>query len=386
MRRSLPVGSIVLLFAAAAWAQLRPALPRAAGMSAERLEAAAALLAREVKEGRVPAAAILVARRERIVLHRAFGRMGREPGSAPVQPDSVFLLASITKPVTACAVMLLADRGLVSLDDPASYYLPELKGEGRELIRVGDLLSHTSGLPDMLPENIELRRAHAPLSEFVRRTFTTPLLFKPRTGFSYQSMGILLAGEIVERVTSMRLRDFEKKEIFEPLGMKDSSLGLGGRRIADTVWCCEPQGDPQDEARFGPNTEYWRDMGHPWGGMHSTTSDLAILLQTMLNQGVYAGKRFLSRAAATAMVTNRNRNPATPWGWGWALAESPVWNYFGDLVSPATFGHVGATGTVAWADPQTQLLCVILTNRSVSADGGRLLRLVSNAVAAAVED
>jgi CubicO group peptidase (beta-lactamase class C family) len=63
-----------------------------------------------------------------------------------------------------------------------------------------------------------------------------------------------------------------------------------------------------------------------------------------------------------------------------------VWNYFGELVSPATFGHVGATGTVAWADPQTQLLCVILTNRSVSADGGRLLRLVSNAVAAAVEE
>lgn len=355
-------------------------------MSPERLEAAAGILAREVNEGRVPAAAIIVARRERIVLHQAFGRMGRDAGSTPVSPDSVFLLASITKPVTACAVMLLADRGLVSLNDRASHYLPELKGDGREEIRVGDLLSHISGLPDMLPENTELRRAHAPLSEFVRRTFTTPLLYRPRTGFQYQSMGILLAAEIVERVTGMRLRDFEKKELFDPLGMKDSALGMGGRRITDTVWCCVPEGNPQDNERFGPNTQYWRDMGHPWGGMHSTTSDLAILLQTMLNKGVYAGKRIFSQASATAMVTNQNRDPNTPWGWGWALTHSLVWNYFGDLVSPAAFGHVGATGTVAWADPQTQLLCVILTNRSVSVDRGRLLRLVSNAVAAAVEE
>ena len=124
----------------------------------------------------------------------------------------------------------------------------------------------------MLPENIELRRAHAPLSEFVRHTYTTPLLFPPRSEFRYQSMGILLAAEIVERLSGMRLRDFEKQEIFDPLGMKDSSLGLGGRRISDLVSCAPaPGADPADDERFGPNSLYWRDMGCPWGGMHSTT-------------------------------------------------------------------------------------------------------------------
>ena len=138
----------------------------------------------------------------------------------------------------------------------------------------------------MLPENTELRRANAPLSKFVEGTFKTPLLYPPGTSFRYQSMGTLLAGEIVERISGMRLRDFEKKEIFEPLGMKQSSLGLGSMQIPDTVeaWT-SPKGDPQDNERFGPNSKYWRDMGHPWGGMHSTTRDLAVLLQTFLNGG-----------------------------------------------------------------------------------------------------
>src|SRR5215813_12931414 len=97
----------------------------------------------------------------------------------------------------------------------------------------------------------------------------------------YQSMGILLAAKIVERVSGMRLRDFEKREIFEPLGMKSSSLGLGGRRIEDLVRCDPaPTANPRDDESFGPNSPYWRDLGCPWGGMHSNTLDLAILLQT----------------------------------------------------------------------------------------------------------
>src|SRR5262249_31795434 len=155
-------------------------------------------------------------------------------------------------------------------------------------VRVRDLLSHTSGLPDMLPENTELRRSHAPLSEFVKRTFTTPLLFAPRTGFHYQSMGVLLAGEIVERVSGARLRDFEKREIFDPLGMKNTALGLGGRKISETVWCqTSPGAKEEDLKSWGPNSPYWRDMGHPWGGMHTTSGALAILLEAFLNGGIY---------------------------------------------------------------------------------------------------
>ena len=349
-------------------------------MSAARLETASRLLAAEISSGRVLAASLLVARHEKVVLHRGYGKLAPTGEARPVTPGTVFLLASITKPVTACSLLLLAERGKVSLNDPARVYLPELAHQD---IRVRDLLSHTSGMPDMLPENTELRRAHAPLSEFVKHAMTTPLLYPPRTDFRYQSMGTLLAGEIVERVSGKRLRDFEREEIFAPLGMKDSSLGLGGRRIEDTAWCQSQPGPDTD--RFGANSPYWRDMGHPWGGMHSTTMDLAILLQTFLDGGVYAGKRVFSRATVAAMTRDQNTAIGKPWGLGWGLATSIVWSYFGELVSPRTFGHSGATGTVAWADPETGLVCVILTTRPSGEDDGRLLRLVSNAVAGAVE-
>ena len=336
--------------------------------------------------GRISAAAITVARNRTIVLSKGFGKLTPSPGAPQVQPDSIFLLASITKPVTACALMILVDRGLVSLDDPVSQYLPEFTGGERPKVRVRDLLSHISGMPDMLPENRDLRRAHAPLSEFVRRATRTPLLYTPRTSFRYQSKGILLAAEIVERVSGQRLRDFEQKEMFGPLGMKGSALGMGGRRIADTVWyeTSPNAANHADLERFGPNSLYWRDMGHPWGGMHSSAPDLAVLLQTMLNGGTYGDKRIFSRASVRAMTTDQNTHLQAPWGLGWGLANSLVWNFFGELVTPATFGHTGATGTVAWADPERDLLCVILTNRMV--ERGRLLRRVSNAVSAAVED
>jgi CubicO group peptidase (beta-lactamase class C family) len=375
----------VLVTAAGAWCQLRTAAPASVGMSEARLERAAERLGSEVAAGRVGAASILVARHEHIVLRKAFGRLSFAKDAPPVTPDSVFLLASITKPVTACALMLLVERGQVALSDPVSRYLPEFTGGERSKVQVRNLLSHTSGLPDMLPENTQLRREHAPLSEFVKHTFTTPLLYTPGTSFRYQSMGILLAGEIVERLTRMRLRDFEAKEIFGPLGMKDSSLGLGGRKIADLVECQEsPDGNRADTASFGANSPYWRDMGHPWGGMHSTTGDLAILLQTFLNGGSYAGHQLFSPATVRAMTSDQNVGLHAPWGLGWALGRAIAWNVFGDLVSARTFGHTGATGTVAWADPESGLLCVILTNRPYSMDGGALLRLVSNAVAASV--
>lgn len=364
--------ALALMAGVAVMGQLAKSTPEAAGMSKERLARASSLLAAEVKAGRVSAASILVARNGRVVLHEGFG----------AKPDAVYLLASISKPVNAVALMVLVERGLVSLDDPASRYLPELQGEDRALIRVKDLLTHTSGLPDMLPQNTELRQAHAPLSDFVKGTFTTPLLYKPRTDFSYQSMGTLLAGEIVERVSGEKLRAFQKKEIFDLLGMKDSSLGMGGRRIEDTVLC--QTGTGPDVDRFGPNSAYWRDMGHPWGGMHSTVTDLAVLLQTFLNGGHFGGKRLLGTATVARMISDQNTAIGKPWGLGWGLATSPVWVYCGDLVSPRTFGHSGATGTVAWADPESGVVTVILTTRASAEDGGRLLRTVSNAVAASV--
>ena len=364
--------------------KLKKGEPAEVGMSAEGLELASDLLTAAVDAGSISAASLLVARCGRVIFARGHGRRRPEAGAPPVEADSVFLLASITKPVTACALMLLVDRGMISLDDPASAYLPEFTGNDRSRIRVRDLLSHISGMPDMLPENEDLRRVHAPLSQFVQRALRTPLLFAPRTGFSYQSKGILLAAEIVERVSGKRLRDFEREEIFLPLGMERSALGLGDLVLEETVWCGTVVEETEEQKSWGWNTPYWRDLGAPWGGMHSNGPDLAILLQTMLNGGAYGDGRVLSRAAVETKTRDQNGALNAPWGLGWGLAESPVWNFFGEIVAPSTFGHTGATGTVAWADPERQLICVVLTNQMVAE--GSLLRRVSNAVTAAVMD
>ncbi len=358
--------------------------PGQVGMDADILDQATGLIQSEIDAHRLTAGALLVARNGIIVTHRGLGHLSPKANSPATQPESVFLLASITKPVAVCALMMLVERGLVSLNDPVALYIPEFKGEDRQGVLVRHLLSHTSGLPDMLPENTDLRRAHVPLSTFVERACHTPLLFPPNTDFSYQSKGILLASEIVERITHKRLRDFLLQEIFIPLDMHNSALGLGSFTIENTVWCGNAIEQSEDEKRFGANSSYWRDMGHPWGGMHSTTTDLAILLQTMLNKGRYGSTRLFSPATVQTMTTNQNPFLNAPWGLGWGLANARVWNDFGEIVAPTTFGHTGATGTVAWADPTRELLCVVLTNYRV--DNGSLLRRVSNRVCAAVED
>ena len=216
--------------------ELSDGSPQDVGLAADQLERASGLLAAAIDAGQISAASLTVARHGKIVFAQGHGQ--QRPGAGPqVDADSIFLLASITKPVTACALMILVDRGLISLDDAAADYLPEYSGGDRPKVLVRHLLSHISGMPDMLPENVSLRRAHEPVGVFVERALKTPLLYEPATEFRYQSKGILLVAEIVERVSGKRLRDFEREEIFAPLGMERSALGLGDRAIEDTVWC-----------------------------------------------------------------------------------------------------------------------------------------------------
>ncbi len=358
--------------------------PADVGMSAKRLARITDRLEAETQNGDVTSASVLVARHGKVILHRGFGRLSPHPDSPPTQPDTIYLLASISKPVSVCGLMLLVESGKVDLSDPVQRYLPAFQGGHKDQVKVWHLLSHTSGMPDMLPTNVELRRAHAPLGEFVAGALGTPLLYAPGTEFAYQSMGTLLAAEITERVSGNRLRDFLRREIFEPLKMKHSVLGLNGLRIEDTAIVQEKNADSEDSRRFGPNSPYWRDMGHPWGGLHSTVGDLAILLQTFLNAGHYGQFRLFSPVTTATMTRDHNGTVGAPWGLGWALRDSRVWNYFGNLGSARTFGHVGATGTVAWADPARQLIVVLLTTRPDQR--GVLLNSISNMAQAAIVD
>lgn len=376
---------VLLLSALPALGQLRPGDPAAVGMSRAGLDRVTELLDSEVHGRGVDAASILVARHGTIVLHKGFGHLSSETGAPPVEADSVYVVGSITKTVTATALMILVERGKVSLNEPVSTYLPEFTGGDRNKVRVINLLTHTSGLPDQLPENNQLRQAHVPLSEFLKHTYSTPLLFTPGTAYSYQSMGILLAATIVEKLSGMSIQDFERKEIFEPLGMMHTSLGMGKFRLADTVQVqVGTETDLHAFRDWGPNSTYWRELGNPWGALHTTTADLAILLQTLLNGGTNGRKRLLGPMTVEAMLSNHNEHLNAPWGLGWRLGNSPGMN-LGDLLSPRAFGHNGSPGTMEWADPETQVICVVLTSRPLVVDNGLFLRIVSNAVVASIE-
>jgi beta-lactamase class C len=341
-----------------------------ASLKRDRLEEAAALIKKSVESGEVSAASLYVSQRD-FVFQRAFGR-------AP-EPDSVFLLASITKPMTAIGAMILVDRGQLSLSDQVRKHIPEFRGADRDLVTVKHLLTHTSGLPDQLDENVKLRQRHAPLAEFVAATCRTPLLFKPGTQVKYQSMGLLLAAEIAQRLTKRPFRDFLRDEFFGPAGMTKTSLGLGGRKIADTMVSQVASapglyGGGDTGKDWNWNSQYWRDLGAPWGGAHSAASDVARMLRMFLEPD---GK-VLRRETAASMITNQTAGLNEPWGIGWMLKPGT----FGRHCSTRTFGHYGATGTIAWADPQNQLLCVLLTTKPADEARSHLLGPVSDLVSA----
>jgi CubicO group peptidase (beta-lactamase class C family) len=286
------------------------------------------------------------------VLHLRHGSRVTERAFGSATPASVFYLASITKPMTATALMILVDRGRVSLEDPVQKYLPEFAGADRENVLVRHLVTHTSGLPDMLPENEALRKRHAPLKDYVASACKTPLLFPPGTRTAYQSSGILLAGEIVERVSGKSLADFLKREVFEPLGMKSSSLGLGGRKLEETM---QLQRDAATD--WAQNSPYWRNLGAPWADVHSTAADVG----RFVDYFVKPEPPILKPATAAAMITDQNKGLSRPWGIGWSLGSG-----FGKNASARTYGHSGSSGTLAWLDPENDFRCVLLTTLPAS--------------------
>jgi CubicO group peptidase (beta-lactamase class C family) len=343
-----------------------------AALRKAKLDEAAGLIEKQVRAGRVRAAALEV-RQGTFRFSQAFGEAG--------SPDTIFLIASITKPMTAAGVMILADRGELKLDDPLHKFIPEFTEGDRKLITIRHVLAHTSGLPDQLPENVELRRRHALLKEFVERAIRTPLLFKPGTQVKYQSMGILLAAEAAERITKQPFPKFLEKELFGPLGMKRTALGLGRFTIADTARCQAEESEPlygggkEDTSSWDWNSPYWRNLAAPWGGAHSTAPDIARFLEYFLAPN----GRVLKKETAAAMIVNHTPGLNDQRGIGFMVAPGS----FGKACSPKTFGHSGATGTIAWADPASKLICVVLTTLPARVSTKLLLKPVSDLVSEA---
>jgi CubicO group peptidase (beta-lactamase class C family) len=374
------------------------AKPEEIGIDPRRLQVAYDLLQAWTtgSEAPVPGGAILVGRRGRVVPPRFFGRQGPERDARAIRSDALFLMASITKPVVYMAAMMLVERGRLNLNDPVIRYCPEFTsnwvlGLGwTEQVLVSHLFTHTSGLPDMLPNNEELRRQHVPLQRFLDGAVRdTVLAFRPGTKLQYQSMGTAVVAEIIQRLSGKPIADFLRQEIFEPLGLRSTALGARGLDHQRIVRVQVPQ--YQANSDFGWNSTYWLELGVPWGGLLTTPEDFAVLCQLLLSGGAWAGVRLLSPATVQMMTTNRlddlpDLPEATrrtqPWGLGWRLNHTGTPASWSDLLGRHVFGHTGATGTTVWMDPQTEGFCVLLTSAIRERAPWRLVHL-SNAVAAA---
>ncbi len=347
---------------------------RADDVSNETMKAAARIIQKEVDAGRLESAVLHVQHGSKQFVHS----FGKAPSG-----DAIFLLASITKTMTAAGVMLLADRGELRLSDRVMKFIPEFSTGERKEITIEQLLVHTSGLPDQLPENSDLRKRHAPLSDFVKAAIKTPLLFPPGTKYKYQSMGLLLAAEIVERITRTPFPDFLAKEVFKPLGMNRTALGLGRIKLSNTIRCQTESAAPESGAgsaeakKWDWNSPYWRNLGAPWGGAHGSAPDVTRFLRSFLQPD---GK-VLRKETARAMIRNHTKGLGAKRGLGFAVGPAG----FSTHCSERTFGHSGATGTIAWADPKTDTSCVILTSLPSGLSGKTILKPVSDVVAEAVK-
>ena len=328
-----------------------------------------------------------------------FGRQAPGISTPALRPDSIFLSASITKPIVAMAAMRLVERGEICLADHVPGYLPQFNDSSRRGITIRHLLTHTSGLPDMLPNNRDLRMAKSPLSSFVEGTCQVTLDFPPGRGVQYQSMGFVLLAAIIENVAGVTLPEFLHREIFAPLGMHDTALGApdewflpGGKaeRLA-TVNVPEEQRGGED---WNWNSRYWLQLGAPWGGLLTTTSDLIRFGQMMLEQGTSGPERIFSAATVATATTNQLLPyPDVPeadrrcrgWGYGWRMNWPAHSATFGDLLSTRAYGHWGATGTMFWIDPERNATAAILATQPLDPHSTPALIKLSNAMTAAID-
>src|SRR5262249_12421772 len=157
------------------------------------------------KDAPVPGGAILVGRSGKAVAPRFFGRQGPEADAGPIRRDAMFYMASVTKPVIYLGAMRLVERGLLNLSDRVTRYIPEFAVRGKEATQVLHLFTHTSGLPDELPTNAELRKQQAPLKRFIAEAIAAEPLFKAGTRFSYSSSATIVVAEIVQRLSGLTI-------------------------------------------------------------------------------------------------------------------------------------------------------------------------------------
>ena len=312
---------------------------------------------RSMDEGNMAGCVVLIGRRAGIVFEKAYGDRSVEPEKEEMTTDTVFDMASLTKPVaTATCIMLLVERGQLKLDDKVAKYIPDFARNGKEDITVEQLLVHSSGL---IPDN--------PMADFEKgwesaaaKVSDLKPLYKPGTTFKYSDNNFILLGKIIEAVAGKPQDEFAKEEIFVKLGMNDSgylpSEELQARSAStektEGKWLKGTVHDPRAAKMDGV-------AGH--AGLFSTAQDMAIYAQMMLQDGRYDDMQVLAADTVKDMTTTRDvGNNKRGLGWDKRSAYS---RNRGRTMSDRAYGHGGFTGTATWIDPGLDLYVIFLSNR-----------------------
>jgi uncharacterized protein YbbC (DUF1343 family)/CubicO group peptidase (beta-lactamase class C family) len=370
----LPALLLASLVAVPAHAQPRP-VPSAAGFDPGRLDRIGPLIEEAIAARLTPGAVVVVGRGDTVVFERAFGQRAVAPAPEPMTVDTVFDLASLTKPVaTGTSIMRLVEEGRVRLTDPVEQWIPGFGRYGKAAIRVRHLLTHTSGLRPDLDLDDQWQGADTAIALAIDEVPTAP----PGQAFVYSDINFELLGEIVRRASGEPLEAYARRHVFAPLGMTDTGFLPPASlrpRIAPTerceffqAWPCRSPGAAVLRGVVHDPTA--RRMGGVAGhaGLFGTARDVTRYVQMLLRGGELGGVRVLSPLTVAKFIA-----PATPPGMaavrslGWDLDTGFSANR-GELLPIGSFGHTGFTGTSIWADPATGLFVIFLSNR-VHPDG-----------------
>ncbi|RIK76009.1 MAG: serine hydrolase [Planctomycetota bacterium] len=325
-------------------------------------------------ESKEIAGAVTLVADEKQVLHLDAVGMADVAGHKPMRADAIFWIASMTKPVTGTAVMMMQDEGKLSVDDPVEKYIPELAElrtrDGKKAnITIRHLLTHTSGMAEISPE--EARKATT-LAELMPVYAAKPVGFEPGSKWQYCQSSINTAARVVEVVSGMSFVEFLDKRIFGPLGMKDTTFYLSDEQLSRLAKSYKKTGDTLEEADLfilGGKKPTSRDrFPAANGGLFSTAGDYARFCQMVLGGGEFGGKRYLKPGSVKLMTSIQTGDLKTGftegngWGLGWCVVRKPQGPT--EALSPGSHGHGGAYGTQAWIDPEKKRIYLLMVQRS----------------------
>jgi CubicO group peptidase (beta-lactamase class C family) len=340
-----------------------------------------------VESKEISGAVTLVADEEQI-LHLSATGLSDIGNQTPMTPESIFWIASMTKPITATAVMMMQDAGKLSVDDPVSKYLPEFTGD-KAAITIKQCLSHTSGLSDLKSEEA---KNITTLAELMPPVVAKPLVFPPGSKWQYCQTGINTAARIVEVVSGKTFPDFLQERLFDPLGMKDTSFYPTEPQLPRIVPAYNRTTAGELEKAelpflYGKSPSDRNRYPMANGGLFSTAPDYAKFAQMILNGGESGGKRYLKQESVKQMTTVQTGDlvtgftPGSAWGIGWSIVREP--QGVSAALSPGSFGHGGRNGTQAWIDPVRKRIYLLMIQRADigNSDASDIRREFQNAAA-----